>query len=66
MERIMQISKKYKVPLIEDACHGIKAKFNNQNLGTFGITGCFSMHPLKKLNVWGDGGFLITNSKMKI
>ncbi len=63
MERIMQISKKYKIPLIEDACHGIKAKFNNQNLGTFGITGCFSMHPLKNLNVWGDGGFLITNSK---
>ena len=21
------------------------------------------MHPLKNLNVWGDGGFLVTNSK---
>lgn len=63
MEKIIRISKKYKIPVIEDACHGIKAKYNKKNLGTFGVTGCFSMHPLKNLNVWGDGGFLITNSK---
>ena len=25
--------------------------------------GCFSLHPLKNLNVWGDGGFIITNNK---
>ena len=63
MAKIVKISKKYKVPIIEDACHGIKAKYNRKYLGTFGLTGCFSMHPLKNLNVWGDGGFLVTNSK---
>ena len=63
MDKIMKISKKYNIPVIEDACHGIKASYKNQPLGTFGITGCFSLHPLKNLNVWGDGGFLITNSK---
>ncbi len=63
MTKIVKISKKYKVPIIEDACHGIKAKYNKKYLGTFGLTGCFSMHPLKNLNVWGDGGFLVTNSK---
>ena len=31
--------------------------------GNFGITGCFSMHPLKNLNVWGDGGVITTNNK---
>ena len=62
MTKIMKISRKYKIPVIEDACHGIKAQFKNQFLGTFGYTGCFSMHPLKNLNVWGDGGFLVTNS----
>ena len=53
MAKIVKISKKYKVPIIEDACHGIKAKYNRKYLGTFGLTGCFSMHPLKNLNVWG-------------
>ena len=23
----------------------------------------YSMHPLKNLNIWGDGGFIATNSK---
>src|SRR3989338_6418047 len=32
-------------------------------MGTFGLTGCFSMHTLKNLNVWGDGGFIVTHSK---
>jgi aminotransferase EvaB len=63
MDKIMKISRKYKIPVIEDACHGIKASYKTQPLGTFGLTGCFSLHPLKNLNVWGDGGFLITNSK---
>ena len=31
--------------------------------GNFGITGCFSMHPLKNLNVWGDGGIITTNNR---
>ena len=30
-----------------------------------GCTGCFSLHPLKNLNVWSDGGVIITkNSKL--
>ena len=28
--------------------------------GSFGEIGCFSAHPLKNLNVWGDGGFIVT------
>ena len=63
MDELQKISKKYKIPIIEDACHGICAKYKSKFLGTFGLVGCFSMHPLKNLNVWGDGGFLITNNK---
>ena len=29
--------------------------------GTFGRVNAFSMHPLKSLNVMGDGGMITTN-----
>ena len=63
MNKIMQISKKYNIPAIEDACQGILSSFNNKNSGTWGVTGCFSLHPLKNLNVWSDGGVITTNNK---
>ena len=59
MKKILRISKKYRIPLIEDACHGILAKYKNKYAGSFGDFGCFSLHPLKNFNVWGDGGFVV-------
>ncbi len=63
MTRIMQIAKKHKVHIVEDACMGIGAKIFNKSPGTFGIINAFSMHPLKSLNVMGDGGMVCTNNK---
>ena len=63
METINTIAEKYGLKIIEDACHAITATYKGRNAGTFGDTGCFSMHPLKNLNVWGDGGVVCTQSK---
>ena len=64
MDKILKISKKYKLHIVEDACHAIIAQDKKKRFaGNFGITGCFSMHPLKNLNVWGDGGIITTNNK---
>ncbi len=63
MEHIQQIAEKYNLFIVEDACHAINAQRNNMRAGTLGSTACFSMHPLKNLNVWGDGGMIVTNSK---
>jgi dTDP-4-amino-4,6-dideoxygalactose transaminase len=63
MKEISKISKKYKIPIVEDSCHGILAKYNNKFAGTIGEFGCFILHPLKNLNVWGDGGFVIIKKK---
>ena len=63
MSKIMSLSKKYKIPVVEDACQGILSSFNKKNSGTWGVTGCFSLHPLKNLNVWSDGGVITTNNK---
>ncbi len=63
MDKIIKISRKFKIPIVEDACHAILAKNNTQLAGTFGSFGCFSLHPLKNLNVWGDGGFALCANK---
>ena len=41
----------------------ILAKKNEKFAGNFSDFGCFSMHPLKNLNICGDGGFVIVKSK---
>ncbi len=63
MNGLNKIAKKYKIKVIEDSCHAILASFKGKIAGNFGDLGCFSMHPLKNLNVWGDGGFILTNKK---
>ena len=63
MTDIIKISKKYKIPVVEDAAQAIGTKLNGKMVGTFGEVGCFSAHPLKNLNAVGDSGYLITNKK---
>ena len=41
---------------------GIGTQIRSKSSGTFGIIGAFSMHPLKSLNVMGDGGMVVTNN----
>lgn len=61
MKDIMAIAKKHNLSVIEDSCCAISAKINGKHAGTFGAGGAFSVHPLKNLNVWGDGGFIVTD-----
>tara|TARA_B100000989_G_C19532686_1_gene471024 strand:+ start:4246 stop:5349 length:1104 start_codon:yes stop_codon:yes gene_type:complete len=62
MPKLTKIAKKYKIPIIEDACQSILGSINSKNAGTWGLTGAFSLHPLKNINVWSDGGIITTNS----
>tara|TARA_B100001029_G_C15016289_1_gene427564 strand:+ start:119 stop:1264 length:1146 start_codon:yes stop_codon:yes gene_type:complete len=61
MEKILSIAKKYKLKIIQDSAHIIGARYRNKHLVNYGETCTYSMHPLKNLNVWGDGGFIVTN-----
>ena len=58
-----KISKKHNIPIVEDACQSILASQNNKNSGTWSDFGAFSLHPLKNINVWSDGGIIVTSKK---
>lgn len=62
MDEILNIADRHGLQVVEDSCHGIQARYKGKGAGSFGAFGAFSMHPLKNLNVWGDGGLACTNS----
>jgi|TARA_B110000046_G_scaffold179078_1_gene207806 dTDP-4-amino-4,6-dideoxygalactose transaminase len=63
MDKIMHISKKYKIPVIEDCAQSIMSKYKGKMSGAWGDVGCFSAHPLKNLNAIGDAGYLTTDNE---
>lgn len=63
MSRVLEIAERRGLAVIEDACQAIGAEIDGRRVGTFGLSAGFSLHPLKNLNVWGDGGVVVTDSE---
>ncbi len=58
MDQIMAISKKYDIPVLEDACQAHMGEWRNRKLGSIGHLGCFSFQAHKSLTS-GEGGAII-------
>ena len=63
MRKLLPIANRYQIPVVEDACQSILGAIDMKNAGTWGQLGAFSLHPLKNLNVWSDGGMITTNDE---
>lgn len=62
LNKIFKIAKKYNLKIVQDSSHAIDTKYYGNSIVKYGDACTFSMHPLKNLNVWGDGGFILTNN----
>ncbi len=58
MDRIMDIAKKHKLMVVEDAAQGVMAAYKGRALGTIGDFGCYSFHETKNYSM-GEGGALL-------
>ncbi len=63
MPALQRIAEKHGLLVIEDACTAIDGAVAGRRCGTMGAAAGFSLHPLKNLNVWGDGGVITTNDE---
>jgi len=63
MPAIMDIAERHNIAVVEDAAQAILASIDGDHVGSWGATAGFSLHPLKNLNVWGDGGVIVTKSR---
>jgi len=62
IEEIRDISKKKKIPLIEDAAEALGGRIGKKMVGTYGDLSVFSFAGNKVLTT-GEGGAIVTNSK---
>ena len=61
MQPILEIARKHKLAVIEDAAQAISATYRNVPVGNLGVFGCFSFFPSKNLGSAGDGGLITTS-----
>lgn len=61
MRKLGPIAERNGLAVVEDACQSILGAIDGRKAGTWGRTGAFSLHPLKNLNVWSDGGVIVTD-----
>ena len=62
MDKIMEICKKYNVPIIEDAAESLGATYKGKHSGTFGEYGVYSFNGNKIITTSG-GGMLVSNNE---
>lgn len=62
MPRIEAIARKHNLKVVEDACQSIGGRIDGKPIGTWSDASAYSLHPLKNLNVWSDGGLIVTRS----
>lgn len=61
IEQITEIADGFSIPVIEDACQAVGSVRDGKRAGAWGKAAAFSLHPQKFLNIWGDGGVILTN-----
>lgn len=61
MKELLDIAGRKGLFVVEDAAQAVGAKLAGKRVGGWGKAACFSLHPLKNLHAFGDGGMVTTD-----
>lgn len=62
MDPILEIARRHKCVVVEDAAQSHGAKYKSRPVGSIGDIGCFSFYPAKNLGAYGEGGAVTTSN----
>jgi dTDP-4-amino-4,6-dideoxygalactose transaminase len=62
MDPILEIARRHKLLVIEDAAQAHGAEYKGRRVGSIGDIACFSFYPGKNLGAYGEGGAVTTNN----
>jgi dTDP-4-amino-4,6-dideoxygalactose transaminase len=62
MDPIMDVARRHKLVVIEDAAQAHGAKYKGRPVGSIGDIACFSFYPTKNLGAYGEGGAVTTSN----
>ena len=60
MDPIMELARKHDILVLEDAAHAFGAIYKGRKIGTIGDFASFSMHEVKNITSFGEGGIVTT------
>jgi dTDP-4-amino-4,6-dideoxygalactose transaminase len=62
MDPIMEVARRHRLVVIEDAAQAHGAKYKGRPVGSIGDLACFSFYPAKNLGAYGEGGAVTTSN----
>ncbi|MBP1688533.1 MAG: Glutamine--scyllo-inositol transaminase [Deltaproteobacteria bacterium] len=62
MDPILNVARRHKLVVIEDAAQAHGATYKGRPVGSLGDMACFSFYPGKNLGAYGEGGIVTTNN----
>jgi dTDP-4-amino-4,6-dideoxygalactose transaminase len=63
MDPILDVARRHRLVVIEDACQAHGARYRERRVGALGHAAAFSFYPSKNLGACGDGGMVVTNDQ---
>jgi dTDP-4-amino-4,6-dideoxygalactose transaminase len=63
MDPILEVARRRKLLVVEDAAQAHGAKYQGRPVGSLGDLACFSFYPGKNLGAYGEGGMVVTSNE---
>ncbi len=61
LDPIIELARQHDIIVLEDAAHAFGAMYKGRMVGTMGDFGAYSMHEVKNITSFGEGGILVSS-----